>query len=45
MKVWGTNRPSTPDLKHHHQLLAMIDGYEPEAGSTVAGHRGYYLKV
>lgn len=23
----------------------MIDGYEPEVGTTVAGHRGYYLKV
>lgn len=28
----------------HHQLLAMIDGYEPERGSRIAGHRGYYLK-
>jgi len=44
VKTWGTNRETTPDLKHHHQLLAMIDGYEPEVGSTVAGHRGYYLK-
>jgi seryl-tRNA synthetase len=22
--VWGTNRPQTPDLKHHHELLYMI---------------------
>lgn len=28
----------------HHQLLAMIDGYEPERGNRIAGHRGYYLK-
>jgi len=44
VKVWGTNRPKTEDLKHHHQLLHMIDGYEHEIGSIVASHRGYYLK-
>lgn len=27
----------------HHELLYMIGGYEPEAGSKVAGQRGYYL--
>jgi len=43
IRTWGTNRPQTPDLKHHHQLLFMIGGYEPEIGSQVAGHRGYYL--
>jgi len=44
VKKWGTCRAQTPDLKHHHQLLHMIDGYEPEVGTIVAGHRGYYLK-
>ena len=34
--------PECPKLKHH-QLLYMIGGYEPEIGSKVAGHRGYYL--
>jgi len=29
---------------HHHELLAMIDGYEAKRGRKVAGHRGYYLK-
>jgi len=43
VKVWGTNRPQTPDLLHHHVLLYRIGGYEPDAGSEVAGHRGYYL--
>jgi seryl-tRNA synthetase len=28
----------------HHQLLWMIDGYEPERGVATAGHRGYFLK-
>lgn len=44
IKEWGTCRESTKDLKHHHQLLYMIDGYESEVGVNVAGHRGYYLK-
>lgn len=29
---------------HHHEILAMIDGYEPERGSAIAGHRAYFLK-
>ena len=43
-RTWGELRPSTPDLAHHHELLAMLDGYEPERGVGVAGHRGYFLK-
>lgn len=43
VRVWGTNREQTTDLKHHHELLYMIGGYEPEIGAEVAGHRGYYL--
>lgn len=30
-------------LLHHHHLLEMIDGYKPEPGVNVAGHRGYFL--
>jgi len=33
-----------PTKYHHHQLLHMIDGFNPDAGVTVAGHRGYFLK-
>ena len=29
---------------HHHEVLAMIDGYVPEKGAEIAGHRAYYLK-
>lgn len=36
--------PVIPNFKPHNELLAMIDGYEPERGNRVAGHRGYYLK-
>lgn len=28
----------------HDQVLARLDGYDPERGSKVAGHRGYFLK-
>lgn len=29
----------------HVDLIHMIDGYDAERGSVVAGGRGYYLKV
>lgn len=29
----------------HVDLILMMDGVEAEAGATVAGGRGYYLKV
>eukprot|EP00743_Colponemidia_sp_Colp-15_P001278 GILK01001401.1.p1 GENE.GILK01001401.1~~GILK01001401.1.p1 ORF type:complete len:480 (+),score=84.67 GILK01001401.1:38-1477(+) len=45
---WGTVTPrtidGTPGNAHHHEVLAMIDGYDPERGVNVAGHRGYFLK-
>ena len=34
----------TRDMYCHHELLWKIDGYEPERGVRVAGHRGYFLK-
>jgi seryl-tRNA synthetase len=40
----GTERPYEDWFKHHHELMHMIDGYDAEAGSRTAGHRGYYLK-
>jgi len=33
-----------PNLKHHHELLYMIDGYDAVRGVNVAGHRAYFLK-
>jgi len=42
-RQWGDFKKS-PDFKHHHELLYMIDGYEPERGVNVAAHRGYFLK-
>jgi len=34
----------TGSYKQHHELLKLIDGYSPEEGSAIAGHRGYFLK-
>ncbi len=28
----------------HHEVLVRIDGYNPEAGVKVVGHRGYFLR-
>ena len=39
MKITGK-----PGFAHHHEVLAMIDGYDPIRGSKVSGHRGYFLK-
>ena len=44
MWTWGTPREMTKEMYCHHELLWMIDGYEPERGTRVAGHRGYFLK-
>lgn len=42
--TWGTIPERVDGLLHHHEILEMIDGYEPERGVKVAGHRGYFLK-
>jgi seryl-tRNA synthetase len=28
----------------HNQVLSRLDGYDPERGAKIAGHRGYFLK-
>jgi seryl-tRNA synthetase len=47
-RTWGT----IPDIKitgkkggyRHNEVLKAIDGYDPERGSKIARHRGYFLK-
>jgi seryl-tRNA synthetase len=40
---WG-DFVSPEGIIPHHQALWMLGAYEPEKGSAVAGHRGYYLR-
>jgi seryl-tRNA synthetase len=42
VKEWGTPRLAE-NLNFHHEVLHRIDGYEPERGVQVAGHRAYFL--
>ena len=44
VKLWGELRKDTESLKHHHELLHMLDAYDLPRGVGVAGHRGYFLK-
>jgi len=43
LKTWGEFKTSE-GLKHHHEILRMIDGFDMPRGVGVAGHRGYFLK-
>jgi len=43
VKTWGEFQRK-PGLRHHHEILAMIDAYDPARGVAVAGHRAYFLK-
>ena len=42
-RTWGKPRDPT-GLLNHAELLWCIGGYEPDRGTNVAGHRGYFLK-
>lgn len=33
-----------PAKLSHHEVLLRIDGYDPERGSRIVGHRGYFLR-
>ncbi|KCV73237.1 seryl-tRNA synthetase [Fonticula alba] len=37
----GTRRE---DFLFHFEVLERLDGYDPERGQKIAGHRGYFLK-
>ncbi|ODV89622.1 hypothetical protein CANCADRAFT_141551 [Tortispora caseinolytica NRRL Y-17796] len=32
------------DCLSHHEVLTRLDGYDPERGTKIVGHRGYFLK-
>ncbi|KAF3925812.1 hypothetical protein ABW20_dc0102356 [Dactylellina cionopaga] len=33
------------DILSHHEVLTRLDGYDPERGAKIVGHRGYFLKM
>ncbi|KAI2640274.1 seryl-tRNA synthetase [Xylaria nigripes] len=44
IRSWNPETPkSAENLLSHHQVLARLDGYDPERGTKLAGHRGYCL--
>ncbi len=42
VKTWG-EIPTLSNIKNHHTLLWKIGGFEPDRGSKIAGHKGYFL--
>jgi seryl-tRNA synthetase len=40
----GTTVEKKKDVLSHHEVLLRLDGYDPERGTKIAGHRGYFLK-
>ncbi|KAI0218898.1 Cytosolic seryl-tRNA synthetase, partial [Massospora cicadina] len=45
IRFWeGALKPEKKtDILPHHVVLYRLDGYDPERGTNVAGHRGYFL--
>jgi len=43
-RTFGECKPLGEGERPHHELLWMIDGYEPERGVAIAGARQYFLK-
>jgi seryl-tRNA synthetase len=47
IRVWapeGTKVEKRDDFISHHEVLTRLDGYDPERGSKIVGHRGYFLR-
>ncbi|KAK9449914.1 uncharacterized protein V1518DRAFT_415052 [Limtongia smithiae] len=34
----------TRDCLSHHEVLTRLDGYDPERGAKISGHRGFFLR-
>lgn len=45
LKKWAPEGVAveTRDCLSHHEVLTRLDGYDPERGVKVVGHRGYCL--
>ena len=40
--TWGEKKEGF--VMHHHEAMRCLNFFEPERGSKVAGHRGYFLR-
>nr|CAG8561453.1 1078_t:CDS:2 [Entrophospora candida] len=42
--IYTNRKPIKKDgISSHHEVLHRIGGYDPERGTNIAGHRGYFL--
>ncbi|KAJ3413973.1 Cytosolic seryl-tRNA synthetase [Chytridiales sp. JEL 0842] len=39
----GVKEKGVPGLYPHSEVLERLDGYDPERGTKIAGHRGFFL--
>lgn len=46
LRTWAPEgmRVEKLEVLSHHEVLTRLDGYDPERGVKVVGHRGYFLK-
>ena len=44
VKTWGNPDQYKANLLNHHVLLDRIGGFDPERGTKISGHKGYFLK-
>ncbi|KAF3211454.1 Cytosolic seryl-tRNA synthetase [Orbilia oligospora] len=44
-KPEGTTIEAKDGILSHHEVLTRLDGYDPERGAKIVGHRGYFLKM
>ncbi|KAK6534741.1 Cytosolic seryl-tRNA synthetase [Arthrobotrys megalospora] len=44
-KPEGTAVEAKEGILSHHEVLTRLDGYDPERGAKIVGHRGYFLKT
>ncbi|KZZ89903.1 Seryl-tRNA synthetase, class IIa [Moelleriella libera RCEF 2490] len=46
-RIWapeGVSVEKKDNILSHHEVLLRLDGYDPERGVKVVGHRGYFLR-
>lgn len=41
---WLFSQQHRADMGADHEVLDKLDGYDPERGVKVVGHRGYFLR-